>query len=764
MTDLQELLAHTLSDRYSVENEIGRGRIARVYAAHDRKHGRRVAIKVLHPELATGLAVSRFHREIAIAASLHHPHILPLYDSGQAEDLVYFTMPYVEGEALADVIARSMPVPEALRIACDVAKALVYAHSRGIVHRDVKPGNILISGGIAQVADFGIARAVLEASGDRLTEAGLIVGTPAYMSPEQWDDPGSADERSDLYGLACVLYEMLVGTPPFHGPTAHSTLALKVMHPPPSIRVARPEVSEQLDDAVRRALARDPGERQPSLAAFADELEEIEAVTRTHVATAQSERIDRWRRIDRPGILVLPFLLFAPRPDDAYIANGLTDEIITSLSGLQALRVISYTSAVQLKGTTQRPRDLGRDLDVSFVLEGSVRLVGDVLRITTRLIATDSEVMVWGQSYDGSAGDLLELEKTISRAVVAALAVRVSTNENRRLYEHRIADARAFEYYLRAKQLVYTFTGPALDRALEYLQKGAEICGENITIWAAIGYVNWQYINAGISADPVYFQRARDCAARIRQIDPASPEAHRLLGLIEIHAKGDPQIAVDHLKAALDASPNDPDTLFWLSLIYGCVGRPSSGYPLAIRLLDIDPLTPLHHVVPGFLDVLDGDPLRALTWLKRAHDLDQANPIISIAYGQALVMAGEREQGCQELDRIREYVPDSFFAGLGQAFSQAAQSHREEALAAIGPDVVGQARHDLQYSWTLAQCYAMIGQFDDARDWVANAVRQGFWNYPLLAERDALLEPMRDNPAYQDLMATTKRKWLDFRA
>lgn len=767
VTDLQQHLAGALFDRYSVEYEIGGGSIARVYAGLDRKHGRRVAIKVLHPELATGLAVSRFHREIAIAARLHHPHILPLYDSGEADDLVYFTMPFVEGETLQEVIRKqtTLPLVLSIRIACEVAKALAYAHSHGVIHRDVKPANILISEGVAQIADFGIARAVLEATGDRLTETGLLLGTPAYMSPEQWENLDSVGERSDLYGLACVLFEMVVGAPPFNGPTIHSIIALQAVNPPPSMRAARPTVPESLDAAVRRALARDPADRQPGVAEFAAALEEIDAQTRTHsTADPSPARSADLQRTHRPGILVLPFLHLAPRADDAYIATGLTDEIITSLSGLQALRVISHTSAMQLKDTTQTARDLGRNLDVSFVLEGSVRQAGDVLRIATRLIATETEVLVWSQSYEGPVIDLLNLEKTISRAVVAALAVRVSVNEDRRLREHRIADARAFEYYLRAKQEVYTFTGPALERALEYLRKGAEICGDNVTLWAAMGYVYWQYINAGISANPVYFQRARECADKIRQIDPESPEAHRLLGLIEIHAKGDPQVAVDHLKAALEASPNDPDTLFWLSLIYGCVGRPSSGYPLAIWLLDIDPLTPLHHVVPGFLDVLDGDPQRALTWLKHAHELEPENPITSIAYGQALVMAGQREQGCAVLDRIREYVPDSFFAGLGQAFGHAVQGRREDALAAIGPHVIEQARHDLQYSWTLAQCYAMIGDLDDAYEWVDNAVRQGFWNYPLLAERDPLLAPARNEAKYQELMKSTKRKWLDFRA
>jgi serine/threonine protein kinase/tetratricopeptide (TPR) repeat protein len=772
MTDCQVLLGETLSSRYSIEREIGSGQLAVVYLAQDRKHRRPVAMKVLRPEVATGLASARFHREISILSSLHHPHILPLFDSDEADGLIYFTTPFVEGDTLASYLKKKtvLPLADAVRIARQVASALSYAHARGIIHRDIKPANILGADDVPQLADFGIARAVLEASSDRVTTAGLAVGSPAYMSPEQAVGSGTLDERSDLYSLACVLYEMLVGEPPFTGPTAQAVLQRHAVSPVPSIRISRPTVPSRLEQIVHTALSKFPADRHANVAEFAAELAEVEielraqggsvAASRGLQRTSSAKKPSR----DRPGVLVLPFLHLAPSTEADYIGAGLTDEIITSLSGLEGLRVISHTSALQLKGTSKGARELGKELNVSYVLEGSVRRTGETLRVAARLVAAESEDLVWGHSYQGDAADLLELEKTISRAVVDALAVRLSSNETRRLTEHRISDTRAFEYYLRARQEVYTFTAQGLDRALTYLKRAAERSSDNIALWAAMGYVYWQYVNAGISADPGYFQKARECADRILQIDPDSPEARRLLGLIEIHAKGDPQVAVDHLKAALEANPNDPDALFWLSLIYGCVGRPSSGYALAIRLLDIDPLTPIHHVVPGFLDVLDGDPQRALPWLLRAHELDPQSPITSIAYGQALAMAGETEEACRVLEDISTHVPESFFAGLGRAFSCAVQHRHDDAVAAITQDVVDNARHDLQYSWTLAQIYAMLGRPDEAHTWTCSAVTQGFWNYPLLAERDPLLAPLRGDPRFVALMQSTKEKWLNFRA
>lgn len=752
-----------------MKDEIGQGALATVYLAEDARHQRLVAVKVLRPEVSAGLAFARFDREIKIAAGLHHPHILPLFDSGEMNGLVYFTMPYVGNGSLRRRLDEMgiIEIQQALRTTRQIASALSYAHAHDIIHRDIKPENILLSDGGPQLADFGIARALSEGSVERLTATGLILGTMIYMSPEQADAGARIDGRADLYSLACVLYELLAGEPPFTGRSAQVIMARHAIEPIPSLQRIRPTVPERLERALERALAKQPPDRQTSLAEFAAELAEIEVEIRTGRPGAPRKRRTpgpRPGRPERPGVLVLPFLQLAPRQGQDFISDGLADELITRLSSLEAIRVISQTSAMQLKNTPKRVRELGEDLDVDYVLEGSVQSLGESLRVATRLVRTETEDLVWSTSDEGYIGELFELEKKISNAVVEALSLRLSQDERRRLAEPRIADTRALECYLRARQQIYRFTGPALDRALEYLKQAAAILGDNVEILAAMGYVYWQYVNAGISADPAYFEKARACAARIRQLEPWSPQADRLFGLIEIHAKGDPQVAVNHLKAALDSNPNDPDALFWLALIYGCVGRPSSGYALAVRLLDIDPLTPLHHVVPGFLDVLDGDPRRALPRLAEAHQLEPDNPITSIAYGQALAMSGRTEEGCTVLDGMALHVPDGFLTNLGRVYSRALRARGEEALEAITADVTENAGHDLQYSWTLAQCYAMIGRPAEATEWLANAVRQGFWNYPLMAERDPMLEPLRGEREFEALMRDAKQRWLSFEA
>ncbi len=477
---------------------------------------------------------------------------------------------------------------------------------------------------------------------------------------------------------------------------------------------------------------------------------------------AGSEKAKRVGSEGRLGVLVLPFADLSTGADTEYISNGLADEIITSLSGLQALRVISRTSAMQLRGTTKDIRTLGAELNVQYVLEGSVQRAGGSLLITARLIRPEQDELVWAQTFRGELTALFEIEERISQSVVAALRVRLTERETERLKSRPIPHPLAYEYYLRAEQQVYAFTEEALDRALQYLQKGVEIIGENVEIYAAMGYVYWQYVNLGVTSDPVFLEKARECAERIRVLDPASAEVDRLLGLVTIHAKGDIQDAVRHLKRALEGNHSDPDALFWLALLYGFVGRASSGYPLAERLLDIDPLTPAVHAVPPTVAALDGDFERACALFAKAHHMEPNNPAINMVYGQALAMAGRRDEACAILELIERDAPGSFYDGLGRVVRAALRGDRAAALAALVPKVEDAARADMQYSWSVAQAFALLGESDRAVDWLENAVARGFSNYPLIAERDPLLEGIRRDAGFQKLARTAKKKWQAF--
>jgi serine/threonine-protein kinase len=419
MSDLRSRLGNGLTSRYSLDRELGQGGMAVVYLAHDLRHDREVALKVLRPEISAEIGAERFLREIKLAAGLTHPHILPVFDSGEADGLLFYVMPSMEGRSLRERMdrERQLPLADALRITREVASALDYAHRHNVVHRDIKPENILLHEDAAMVADFGIGKA-LSGEGASLTQTGLSLGTPAYMSPEQAAGELGADGRSDLYSLGCVLYEMLAGEPPFTGISAQAIIAKRFISPIPKIRTTR-DVPEAVDSAVTRALARTPVDRFASAAEFAAALRDIQ---REPAAGAAAEPA----RANPRAIAVLPLSNMSADPENEYFADGMTEEIINALAKVPAMQVASRTSSFAFKGKEVDVRQIGEKLGVSSVLEGSVRKVGNRIRITAQLISVENGYHLWSESYDRQLEDVFAVQDEISRAIVDALKLRLA--------------------------------------------------------------------------------------------------------------------------------------------------------------------------------------------------------------------------------------------------------------------------------------------------------------------------------------------------
>ncbi len=523
---MQDYVNAVLSERYLLDREIGRGGAAVVYLAQDAKHARQVAIKVLRPELAASLGTERFLREIEIAAQLSHPHILPLYDSGEVSGFLYYVMPFVSGESLRQRLQREqrLQLDEALHITAEVADALGYAHGRGVLHRDVKPENILLDSGHALVTDFGVARAISAAGEERVTLPGMAVGTPAYMSPEQaGGEP--VDARSDIYALGCVLYEMLAGEPPHNGPNARAILARKVTQPVPALRTVGSDVPDTLEHIIERALAVAPEHRFDTAAEFAQALTTRRSGWVRTLATKPDPAPPSPR-----SIAVLPFTNMSADPENEFFGDGIAEEVTNALTKVQALKVASRTSAFAYKGNEQDIRRVGKDLGVATVLEGSVRMAGSRLRITAQLIGVEDGYHIWSERYDREAEDVFAIQDEIASKIVESLEVILSEDERRALARPSAANVQAYERYLRGRYFLHLFQKKSVHHAREMFLEAIAVDPDYALAHAGLAdscSFLYMYFEGGES----FLDEADTASRRALDLAPDLSEAHAARGL-----------------------------------------------------------------------------------------------------------------------------------------------------------------------------------------------------------------------------------------
>jgi len=578
--------------------------MATVYLAEDLKHHRQVAIKVLAPELAAALGPDRFLREIEVSARLSHPHILPLYDSGEAAGFLYYVMPFVDGESLRDRLTRErqLPLDDALQITREVADALSYAHSHSVVHRDIKPENILLESGHAVVADFGIARAISTARGEHLTATGVAIGTPAYMSPEQVDGSSDIDGRSDLYSLGCVLYEMLAGQPPFTGPTVDSVVRQQQAAEPPDITVIRPAVPAWVATALTRALAKTPADRFTSIARFAEALAGRGAGATPHGTELPIEHPSpRWRLLalsglsvvvvitgallvrrgglggapaqaehayQRSAIAVLPFQNLNAEGPYAYFAGGLHGELLTQLSNVAALTVISRTSVMGYADRSTPLRQIAAELGVGSLVEGSVQVVGARLRVNVQLIDAMSDAPLWAERYDRTLDDAFAIQSDVAKQIVAAVGAAVSHTEQEGLSAAPTANAEAYRLYVQGRD--YSYRPGYVRQNLEIAQQLFERA-LGLDPGFALAHVELSEVHGRtywFRYDPSTERaaRQREEAEAALRLAPSLPQAHVAMGMAHYQGQRDYRRAMDEFAIALKGLPNDAQ--LWANIGY----------------------------------------------------------------------------------------------------------------------------------------------------------------------------------------------------
>ena len=687
MADLLDRLRAALADRYGFDREIGRGGMATVYLAQDEKHHRSVAIKVLHPYLAVNLGPERFLREIQIAAQLQHPHIVPLYDSGQAGDLLYYVMPYIEGESLRQRLEREkrLPLEDAVHLARAVAGALDYAHRHQVVHRDIKPENVMLHEGEAMVTDFGIAKAVTAAASDNLTQTGATVGTPAYMSPEQASGVVDLDGRSDVYSLGCMVYEMVTGRPPFVGPTAQAIIAQSFTTPPQPLRVSRDGVPEWLESAVGKALGKEPAGRFDTAAQFAQALKlsgtsTPPGATRLSAATPAATK----------SMAVLPFVNMSADPENEYFTDGIAEEIINALSKVQALRVASRTSSFAFKGKNQDIRQVGEALNVGTVLEGSVRKAGTKLRVTAQLVNVTDGYHLWSERYDRELQDVFAIQDEIAGNIVRALRVVLSDAEKRAIEKAATDNVAAYDYYLRGRQFFHQFRRTGIQFARRMFERALEIDPGYVLAYAGAAdccsflYMYWDASKANLETADSYSRKALE-------LDPESAEAHASRGLVEslsrryeeaerefaraiqlnsklyeahyfsgrtFFQQGKYEAAVAAFQEAMRVRPEDYQCAMLISLPYDGLGRREEkesalrhGLEIVRKHLELNPDDVRALYLGGIGLAQIGETAEALDWANRALALDSEDS--GVLYNVACVYAqtGGKERALECLER-----------------------------------------------------------------------------------------------------------------
>ena len=754
--ELRDHLQSTLGDAYVVERELGGGGMARVFVARDVHLGRRVVIKTLAPEFAAAVSVDRFRREIRLAASLQQANIVPVHTAGDTDGLPFYTMPFVEGETLRERIVRSgrLGIQETVGVVRDIARALAFAHARGIVHRDIKPENVLLSGSAAVVTDFGIAKALAAALGDgpgaeALTVFGTALGTPAYMAPEQAAGDSDVDHRADLYALGVVAYELLVGAPPFAGRTTQALIAAHIVEEPVAIGDKRNDVPAPLASLIMHCLAKDPALRPDSADAILAALDTPAAEGIHSAAAVISAKVSN---------AIMPFVNVSPESSDELFADGLTDEIITDLSPIRALHVIARASMMRFKQTTKDPETVARELKVRYVLDGTVRRAGTSLRVTARLLDASDGSVVWADKLGGSVEDVFAVQEQISRTIVDSLRLKLTPREARHLTERPIQDLRAYEYFLQARQAMWTFSLQSLDRAVQLLDNALEIVGENPRLLAALGNANLLTIETGQVDAAERIARAEDCARRLALIESDSFDIHWLEGSIRFR-RGDIRDAIRSFERAMELDPNSADAAALLAYAYLLAGRGDRARWIADLLVALDPLTPLFQCLPGMCDLMVGRYDAAIMHYRRFFDMDGANPAAHFFLAWVLAMSGRKTEAIVAADALAATFPTTVFGQLGHAYALAVRGDLAGARAAMTAEMKASATQSEMFARLVADLHAQSGDLEAAVDAITAAANFGFANYPYLAEHAVLLAPIRDHPRYLSLLDDVRVRW-----
>ena len=708
MSDTQlEQLNSALLQRYVLSREVGHGGMATVFLGRDLKHQRDVALKVFRPEIAAALGHDRFRREIDLAASLSHPHILPLHDSGEADDLLFYVMPYVKGETLRHLLDReqTISVERSIDLVRQVASALDYAHAHGVIHRDIKPENILLHEGVAVVADFGIALAATSSGTERLTEIGLSLGTPAYMSPEQALGERELDARSDVYSLGSVLFEMLAGEPPFTGNSALAVTAKRLTNPAPDVRRRRPGVPAHIARAVAKSLAREPGDRFASAGALADAI--------AQPATYEPPTPN--------AVAVLPFLNLSADPENEYFADGITEDIIAGLSKIRALKVISRASVMRYKSREHSLREIAAKLEATALVDGSVRRIGDRVRIVAELIDAENDRHLWAETYDRQLTDVFAIQTDVALRIADALRAELSVDERTRIRHEPTHDLQAYQLYLQGRHCLVRYTAEGMRKAIWYFERAIELDPRYALAHIGVAFAYAELGETGAMEPDQAYPLARKAVDAALAIDTALSDAHVVLGTLKLAAEYDWPGAEGEFRRALDLSPSNADAYDLYGRLCSALGRQDESIAMQRRAQELNPVEHRSDYANSLMRA--GRFEEARDEARRAVELDPLYDRLHATLGWALIRSGRRDEGIAELEKAVSLTPSStaWLAQLGQAYAESGRiTEAREILNRLSE--LGTRQYVSPYH--MAYVLTGLGEQEKAMDWLERAFEE----------------------------------------
>jgi len=821
------MIGKTIS-HYRIVEKLGEGGMGVVCRAEDTKLHRAVALKFLPPEFTRDTAArERFVHEAQAAAALNHPNICTIYEIDEYEGQSFIAMELVEGESLRDRIERGpLKVDGALEIAIHIAQGLQAAHEKGIVHRDIKSANIMLTAsGQVKVMDFGLAKL---AGASKVTREGTTLGTAGYMSPEQARGE-DADSRTDIWSLGVVLYEMLTGLLPFKGDYEQAILFQIANAVPEPVTSVRTGVPVELERIVNKCLEKDRAERYQTAADLIADIRHLQrtmgagaettqrstataaaaaarpgeraevagaksvapgerAVTLEAKATVPSRRLRWWywtaplvvvaivvaaallvklpHRATVPtgekSIAVLPFVDMSPQHDQDYFCDGITEELINRLSNIQGLRVPARTSAFFFKGKTGDIPEIGSKLKVQTVLEGSVRKAGDELRITAQLINVADGYHIWSETYDRKLENVFAIQDEISSAIVNALQLKLTPQEQQKLSEHAIGNVKAYDCYLKAARQISRFNEKSVDGAVVYLQTALDIMGDNAELYAGMGRAYYMYVNIGVGQEE-YLARAREYANKALTLNPNLTRAFYVLGNLAMYEDYPANLrdAFRYCRRILAINPRSTEALGSLAINYAYLGKRSQALSYADLNEEQDPLNPWNHLIRGVCYEVDCKFDLATEQFRAFFRADSLSPLAISEYANALALSGKRDEALAVIERADKTDTRNVEIVFSLLLKYALLKDEEKALRLLTPEIQKTCRRDNEWSYIVAERLSLAGAREEALDWLENAVHRGFIVYPLL-QCDPFLDNIRGEERFKKLMVWAKNEWEHF--